>query len=243
MKTRKWMWCLLSTLLIFFTVSTVAYAELYWESEVVTAGVPEGLAALPEQVRSQLLDQGKPETKTVKCYLTSNASRTDLSNGAIMVIEFDTLTMYQVNVNNKTYTKIDMMSVMDQGMMKEMMEIRVTPTNETKEIAGYKCKKYIVTMMGDKSEYWVSKDVKGYKEYKKMNEKLEKKFRKNPELRQMSILGIASQLDGFPVKTVQSAMGMTTTTTLKKIEKKRLSKDLFKVPKGYKLQELSIPRK
>lgn len=243
MKTRKWMWCLLSTLLIFFTVSTVAYAELYWESEVATAGVPEGLAALPEQVRSQLLDQGKPETKTVKCYLTSNASRTDLSNGAIMVIEFDTLTMYQVNVNNKTYTKIDMMSVMDQGMMKEMMEIRVTPTNETKEIAGYKCKKYIVTMMGDKSEYWVSKDVKGYKEYKKMNEKLEKKFRKNPELRQMSILGIASQLDGFPVKTVQSAMGMTTTTTLKKIEKKRLSKDLFKVPKGYKLQELSIPRK
>ena len=243
MKTRKWMWCLLSTLLIFFTVSTVAYAELYWESEVVTAGVPEGLAALPEQVRSQLLDQGKPETKTVKCYLTSNASHTDLSNGAIMIIELDTLTMYQLNVNNKTYTKIDMMSVMDQGMMKEMMEIRVTPTNETKEIAGYKCKKYIVTMMGDKSEYWVSKDVKGYKEYKKMNEKLEKKFRKNPELRQMSILGIASQLDGFPVKTVQSAMGMTTTTTLKKIEKKRLSKDLFKVPKGYKLQELSIPRK
>ena len=243
MKTRKWMWCLLSTLLIFFTVSTVAYAELYWESEVVTAGVPEGLAALPEQVRSQLLDQGKPETKTVKCYLTSNASRTDLSNGPIMIIEFDTLTMYQLNVNNKTYTKIDMMSVMDQGMMKEMMEIGVTPTNETKEIAGDKCKKYIVTMMGDKSEYWVSKDVKGYKEYKKMNEKLEKKFRKNPELRQMSILGIASQLDGFPVKTVQSAMGMTTTTTLKKIEKKRLSKDLFKVPKGYKLQELSIPRK
>jgi hypothetical protein len=33
-------------------------------------------------------------------------------------------------------------------------------------------------------------------------------------------------------------MGTTTTTTLKAIEEKSLSKDLFKVPKGYKLLDL-----
>jgi hypothetical protein len=36
-------------------------------------------------------------------------------------------------------------------------------------------------------------------------------------------------------------MGMKTTTTLKKIDKKSLSKNLFKVPGGYKLKELKMP--
>jgi hypothetical protein len=49
--------------------------------------------------------------------------------------------------------------------------------------------------------------------------------------------------EGFPVRTVSNVMGMKSTTTLKKIEKKSLSKDLFKVPDGYTLQELKMPLK
>ena len=242
MKTSKWMWRIPLALLIYLIVSTSAYADLYWESEVRTSGVPAGLEGLPPQARSELLDQFKPKTKTVKYYLTSNASRTDISNDIIMITEFDTMTMYQLNVNDKTYTKTDMLSEIHQEMPREMMEIRVTPTSETKEIAGYKCKKYTVTMMRESSEYWLSKDVTGYKEFKAMTAKFEKKLQKNPMLWKMSVMGMASQLEGFPVRTVMNVMGTTTTNTLKRIAKKSLPKDLFKVPKEYTLQELRMPR-
>lgn len=172
------MWCIPLVLLIFLIVTVSAHADLYWESEVSTSGVPAGLEGLPPQERSEILDQFKSQTKTVKYYLTSNASRTDVSNDIIMITEFDTMKMYQLNVNDKTYTKTDMLSEMDQEMPKDMMEIRVIPTSETKEIAGYKCKKYNVTMMREKSEYWPSKDVTGYKEFKAITAKCEKNFRK-----------------------------------------------------------------
>lgn len=237
MKIGKWMWRLPLALLIFLILAASAHADLYWESEVRTSGVPAALEALPPQARSELLDQFKPQTKTVKYYLTSDASRTDLSNDIIMITEFDTMTMYQLNVSDKTYTKTDMLSEMDQEMPQDMMEIRVTPTSETKEIAGYKCKKYTVTMMRETSEYWLSKDVTGYKEFKAITAKCEKKLQKDPMLWKTSVMGMASQLEGFPVKTVMNVMGVTTTNTLKRIEKKSLPKDLFEVPEEYKLQE------
>jgi len=159
-----------------------------------------------------------------------------------MIIEYGTMMMYQLNPVNKTYTKFDMMCMMDDKMGEIAKDSKVTPTNETKKIAGYKCKKYDVTMMGLKSEHWLSKEVKGYKEFRKISKKMEKRFKKNPRLRQMSMAGISGE-EGFPVKTVITTMGMTTTTTLKKIEKKSLSKNLFKVTKGYKLVKLPMPLK
>jgi hypothetical protein len=56
----------------------------------------------------------------------------------------------------------------------------------------------------------------------------------------MNIVGFSGK-HGFPVKTVNNMMGMTVTTTLQKIEKKSLSKDLFKVPaKAVQLRNLII---
>jgi len=93
-----------------------------------------------------------------------------------MIIEFGTMMMYQLNPGNKTYTKVNMMSMMDDKMGEIAKDIQVTPTNETKKIAGYKCKKFDVNMMGVKSEHWLSKEVKGYKEFKKISKKMEKSF-------------------------------------------------------------------
>jgi hypothetical protein len=151
--------------------------------------------------------------------------------------------MYQLNATDNTYTKVNLGSVMDsqlgQGVMKGTTEgLKVAPTGETKKIAGYKCKKYNMTMNGSKSEYWLSKDVKGFKEFSAFGKKMEKMLKKNPDLKQMSLMG---KLDGFPVQTVTNMMGITTTTTLKSIEKKPLTKDLFKIPKGYTLRQLGFP--
>ena len=65
-------------------------------------------------------------------------------------------------------------------------------------------------------------------------------LQKNPQLEQMSMHGFGGK-HGFPVKTVNNMMGMTLTTTLQKIEKRSLSKELFKVPAGYKSLETKMP--
>lgn len=225
-------------LLIFFTMSTAAYGDLYWESEMISAGRPAGL---PSNLPKQMLDQFN-KTETIKCYLTSYAYRTDTSDG-IMIIEYDTMMMYHINIKDKTYTKINVASSMDnergKGMMAELAEeMKITPTNETKKIAGYMCKKYNMTMMGGNNEFWISKDVKGYKEYTAFGKKMEKMSEKNPMMKKM---GIAGKWDGFPVQTVTNVMGITTTSTLKTIEEKTLSKDLFEIPKGYKMLDIEAP--
>ena len=242
MKNRKWIRLLPLVFMAFLILSSMAYGDLYWESVVTSAGGPKNLPQnLPKQVREKILAQFKGKMETVKHYLASRASRTEQKNH-IIIIDFGTMVMYQLNPANKTYAKINMMSMMDDKMKEIAKDIQVTPTNETKKIAGYKCKKYNVTVMGVTSEHWLSKKVKGYKEFRKLSKKMKKSFKKNPRLRQMSMGGISSE-DGFPVKTVTTVMGMTTTTMLKKIEKKSLSKNLFKVPKGYKLMELPTPLK
>lgn len=244
MKRKSWIICLPLVFLICVASFEVAYGDLYWESVTVTKGMPQGLPeGLPPGMSEQLSDQFN-KTETSKNYLASSASRTDTSDG-IMIIDYDTMTLYSLNPADKTYTKIDMKSMMDnnvgemmEGMMKDM---KITPTNETKEIAGYTCRKCNVSMMGATTEYWTSKDIPAYKEFEKLAKKMEKLVEKNPGLKKMNAAAMSREMDGFPVQTVINVMGMTTTTTLKTIEKRNLSKELFEIPKDYKLVEHPMP--
>ena len=243
MKSRKYMLCLPLALIFFLTLLPMAYADLYWVSVVKTGGMPEGLPEnLPKEARDQMLAQFKGEADTQKHYLTPYASRTDTKQG-ITIMDFESMTMYQLNPMNKTYTKIDMKSMME-GQMGEMArkmaeDSKVTRTDDTKKIAGYRCRKYIVIIMGSKNEYWMSKDVEGYREFEALNEKM---LQKHPEFKQMQMGGFTGK-EGFPVETVTNMMGIKTTTALEKIEEKSLSKGLFMVPAGYKLVETKMPFK
>jgi len=243
MKNRKLILCLPLALVFFLMLLPMAYADLYWVTVVKTGGVPKGLPEkLPKDVRDKILAQFKSETDTQKHYLTSYASRIETKQG-IMIIDFESMTMYQLKPRNKTYSKIDMASMMkgQMGKMaKKMAEDRkVTRTNDTKKINGYRCRKYIIEIMGSKSEYWLSKDVKGYKEFRTINGKMLEKY---PEFNQMQMGGLTGN-EGFPVETVTDTMGMKTLAVLEKIEKKSLSKELFEIPAGYKLVESKMPFK
>ncbi len=148
--------------------------------------------------------------------------------------------MYQIDPSEKTYTMVNLLTAMEQvgqGMSEEM---EITATNEIKKIAGYKCTKYIVTGMEVKTDHWVSREVKGYREYSAAIEKMEKKLNKSPSMEKFGMSGISSK-EGFPVMTVTDMMGMKSTTTLKNIQKKSLSKSLFIIPEGYKLIEVKLP--
>ncbi|MCP4350731.1 MAG: DUF4412 domain-containing protein [Desulfobacterales bacterium] len=237
----KRMWYLPLLFAVFFIFSPAAYCDLYWESEVTSGGMPSNL---PKQLQEQMKAQFKTKTEIVKNYLASDAFRSETPNN-IMIMEFGNMIMYQINTKDKSYLKFDLMSVMGgkKGQMDKMMNegMKITPTKETKEISGYKCKKYNVTIMGANTEYWISKDVKGLDEFKAMNKKMEKIAEKSPMLKKMNMAGMMNKLDGFPVQTVMSIMGMSTITTLKTIEKKSLDKELFKVPNGYKLKQMRMP--
>jgi hypothetical protein len=211
-------------------LSTTAQAGIYWESEVTTKGIPN-----------------RPDaTSMQKHYFTLQASRTESSNGQVTIMNFDTMTVYHLDPASKTYreTKLnelaDKMSKMDEAHKKMMgmsEGIQVTPTEETKTIEGYKCKKFDVSAMSMKSEYWVTKDVEVYDELKAIWARLAKSFEANPMLSQMNVMGVMNKMQGFPIQTVTQVMGGQTISTVKKIEKKNPSEDLFKVPQGYTLKE------
>jgi hypothetical protein len=227
----KWQW----QLLLMVTLSTLllgvlpAHADLYWESEQVTKGV-----------------KGQPEGPVImKHYYTNKASRIDLADGKIMIMDFDKQLIYRLDPVAKTYSEMDMnemgrskqmanIPAEQRKMMESMMQsMQITPTDEAKTINGYKCRKYLVSFMMMNGEYWLSKDVKGYEELKAIGAKMAKTFEGNPMMKQMNIAAMMDKLDGFPVQTMTQVMGGTVTNTLVKMEKKSLSDDLFKVPSGY----------
>ena len=237
MINKKWIWVLILTLVVFIVISPMAYGDLFWINSVESVSELDFLPKnLPKQVREQMMKEFESTTETEKCYLTSYGFRTEAKDH-IVIFEYESMIMYQLNPLDKTYIKADMKAEME-GMAAEMVEdSEITPTDETKKIAGYNCRKYIVTTMDGEIEHWLSKEVEGYKEYRAISEKI---LQKNPEWEQMNIVGFSGKY-GFPVKTVNKMMGTTLTTTLQKIEKRSLSKELFKLPAGYKSLETIMP--
>ncbi len=231
MRKTKLFWCLLFIIFFYCGVSCPAYADLYWETEMITKGIPKGM---PSNMPAAILKQFN-KTITVKNYLTPAASRTEFGN-SIMIIDYEAMAILHLNTENKTYRKVDVkMLAKNTAHSEKMPEIKFVPAGETKKIDGYKCKRYTVAIMGTVSEFWLSKDVKELEEFKKLGKKLEKITKTNRAMKQMHPAGMSSLMDGFPVQTGMDMMGIKTTTTLKKINKKKLSRDLFIIPEGYSL--------
>lgn len=226
-----WMGTLMTLLLL---LGSAAWADIYWE--VVQES--KGMMHEPDS------------TDIIKNYMTAKAFRVEQKEG-FTIMDFESKKMYQIDPASKTYQQIDMTALGQppaemkgeeaeavQKMMKGMMsEIQVTPTQEKKQIAGYDCQKYLVSIMMMQSEYWLSKAVPGYAQMKEIGKKMKSLFESNPMMRQMNIAGMMDKLDGFPVQTVMHMMNGTITSTLKTIETKSLDPSLFKVPSGYTLSE------
>ncbi|MGE0087712.1 MAG: DUF4412 domain-containing protein [Desulfococcaceae bacterium] len=206
------LWMLLA---VFFMVPHCVYGDIYWESEQSVQG-----------------GDGKPRKKTIRNYYTSDCSRMDIGEN-VMIANFKTMTGYVLNTEDRMFMEMKMNAV---GKIPEGLneEIQVTPTSETRNIAGYNCRKYKVSFMERQYEEWLSKDVKGYDELKTINDRLNDVVRKNP-LFQMGIVGKMDKLDGFPVQTVMRMEGgLTKTVTLRRVATSPIDESVFTVPAGYK---------
>ena len=133
-----------------------------------------------------------------------------------------------------------------QGMMKGATDIKVTvtPTDETKKIGDWKCRKYIQemkTMMGPTtSEIWATQDLKiKYDVYQKFKEA----FGGQGTFGNMmsSMAEEMKKVEGVPVltTTTMSMMGANITSTTELLEFKEVSapEGTFDIPSGYKKTE------
>jgi hypothetical protein len=211
-----------------------ALADLYIETEQVSQGIP-----------------GQPAgTSLIKTFISADATMTETPE-QISLLDFKEKVIYEIDKQARTYTRteVDKLGVpgadmegadaeqmkMMQAMMQSMAQsIKVTPTGETRTIAGYPCRKFVVSVMMTQSDHWVTRDIPGYGELQAIGEKTAQLFSANPMLKQMNLLGMMKEMDGFAVQTQTRMMGGSVTSTLKKIEQKKLDPALFKVPAGYK---------
>lgn len=233
MKHTKRLWIAGVVFLVALFMAGPACAGFYFESEQSTVGVP-----------------GQPhEEKLIKTYLSDHFSRTDQGD-LITIMNYQDMTSYELNPEAKTYVRHDMTRMQGmpnmkgakkarfEQMMKRMADsIKIVPADETMPIAGYHCRKYQVQFMMATGVYWVTQEIEGYQELRKLTRNMAKAFDKNPMMKQMNVLAMMDQMDGFPVQTIMDVMGGKITTTLKSIEQKKLDKSLFEVPKGYTLIE------
>jgi hypothetical protein len=233
MKQVNWALSLGIMALVAVLCAATANADLYVETENVSTNIPH---------------QPNGAT-TLKNYFTSKASRVELGNGKVFILDYGAMKMFTLDPKAKTYAEHnlgeleaaapDMSGSDKQQILNEAMAailaVQVHPTDETKIIEGYRCRKFNVNVAMVKGEYWVSKDVKGYQELRTLGAKVASVLDRNPMLRQFNIAGMAEKLDGFPVYIVNHVLGGTVQTTLKDVKQRPLEPALFRVPKDYTL--------
>lgn len=171
-----------------------------------------------------------------------------ISDEGTVIMDMTKKKLFMIDHKSKTYIEttipLDMaklmppeMASMMQGMMSGM-EVRLSPNGKTKKIANWNAKGYDfnIKMMGMemKMTMWASADVpfdwkkyaaiysEIYKVSLRMGEKFMKEFLK---------------MNGFPVATEMTMMGIDITTTTLEISKKTAGANVYSVPSGYKKKD------
>ncbi|MGC9196953.1 MAG: DUF4412 domain-containing protein [Syntrophobacteraceae bacterium] len=234
MKTKNrlfYLWILTVAGLIF---TGQAKADLYWETRSVSVGIA-----------------GQTNGNSIqKYYFTPYASRVDLGAGKIIIVYYKTRKVYSLDTRTRTCTPIDLsriggipgLSGKDQAKMSQLMGAmlgsQIVSTNKYRTIAGYRCREYFVHVAIVNGEYWVSKEVKGYRELKSLGVEAGVLAQYNPLFRQIDIADLVRKLDGFPVLSVNHVMGGTVRSTLTKIDQRSLPRSLFDIPRNYAMKKM-----
>jgi hypothetical protein len=229
MKAEKWVFYagLLAVALVFSACP--ARADLFWETRSVSVHV----------------DSQSNGSSMQKYFFTPYAMRVELGAGHVIIVRYKTMKLYSLDTGKRTCTEINLAGVpeiagIDQKELSQMlgavMGTEVIPTNRYRTIAGYRCREYYVRIAIINGEYWVSRDVAGYRQLQAAGEKAGAIAECNPVFRRIDIPGLVRKLGGFPVRTVNHVLGGTVTSTLTKIEQKRLNPSLFDIPQTYRMK-------
>ena len=239
----------LLTMLILGTLTAALHADVYMKQKHHTDAV-------------SIMGQNQPARDAIEeIWLTENGFRNNSEDNA-MIMMFEKQKMIMIDHKEKTYAEMpmnlsEMISEMDeeegtededtagfQNMMQGMMkvEVSVQPTNESKVINGWKCKKYIMTMnlfMGENtSEIWATEDLK-------IDPDLYSKFSTaigtaNPFMKDMAgaMMEEMKKIKGVQVLNIstQNIMNQKVSSSTELLDFKTGSApdNLFQIPAGYK---------
>lgn len=246
---------LLFFVLIFSLVMTLPiYSDIYMVNKQHT----EGMAVMGKKQPDQDVVQ--------KVWITKNKIKSE-SNDQTIFILLDEKKMIALNHEEKTYTELPMGfgNMMDKAMenqsgeekqeMEQFMqmakgmmkfEITVTPTNETKKVNKWNCKKYkqeVKMGMGPLvSEVWATEELEmDYEVYAKFSTAM---MAMQPGFSDSfdKAMNELKKIKGVPVftETTMNMMGMQMKSTQELLEFKqgKAPKGTFDIPKGYRKTEM-----
>ena len=236
----------LTALFVLGLTVTVSAQGLYWESTMNGGPISERheqMWVVPKMMKGVTQETG--ETFIIRMdkelFITIDPKEKTYSE-----ITFDDMEKMMKKVNPKIaemQKKLAAMPEEQRKMMEKMMggamsgmgkeaKVDVKGTDESKEISGFPCTKYVVTQ-DDKEmmTFWVTKSVSGFESLRKDWEELSKRMMAMNPMGNKGLGEAFMKIDGFPIQTEMS-QGITNTVT--KVEKKTAPAGEFEVPAGYK---------
>jgi len=217
----------------------------------LTLGLP-GAYKVTSKVHTPAVAGNPEQTQTSVLWMTPRGTVVD--NGAQWVMtDLNAKKITFVNHDSKTYVQADLpldftklmppeMAGMMAGMMKQMT-ISLKPLGETQTIGKWSCKAYelSMTMMGMpmKGKIWATRDLPGSIDQWLAVQKQMMQITMNLPAEKMADF---AKLDGYPVLTEMSIMGMNTKTEVVDILEADEPSGLFTIPAGYQKQEHLNPQ-
>jgi len=207
------------------------------------------------------------KTDTIVTWVTENKGKMEMGDSATVLTLAEENAMYMINHKDKIYSKIPLDALGDVSkmmagegateqqkqqaeMMKQMMSAmkisaEVEPTELTKEIQGYECTRYDVTMsmgMVDvKTEVWATDEINvNYDIYNKMNYFTMSSFPGfSQAMEQMKkVKGVAIETTGT-LTMMGNSVPMY--SRLLEFEEKKAPEGTFDLPEGYSEKPFTMP--
>lgn len=234
------------------------------KSSHVASGVNPGMEAMQEMLQQMPAEQRKmmeermkeamgpgnsePDESTQTMYIKGPKMRMDSdqekSERTFMIMDMQKRVVRNFFPEKKVYMEMSFDEVEEMGRdfskmrkgVEEEESGKLKKTGKKKKINGYNCQLYTQQIGQYANEYWITRKVT-IKEI--MGEFVDqmKSFGKvqGLESRQEALM----EVDGYPILSVTRNKYGTDRNEVIKIEKKRLSEELFAIPAGYQKQSMA----
>jgi hypothetical protein len=193
-----------------------------------------------------------PQDQTVTTWIAKDKMRKDQGDmSTIARLDNDKVVIFHINHPKKTYMELSMGSDDLQGMASAMggdIKVKVTPTNETKKIGNWNCRKYLqdmdMGMMPMRSEVWASEDIKiPYQDFYERVSLTMGSQQPGMGAPMGAMQQEMKKIKGIPVLTVSSMTVMKDTVVKSSRELLEVKEDtapagIFDIPQGYTKQTL-----
>ncbi|MFC2133164.1 DUF4412 domain-containing protein [Bacteroidota bacterium] len=199
--------------LLFSFTNLIAQNLLYYETETTVRGLSENPV--------------KPvRTKT---YFSNTAMRIEKDNEVIILKYYDD-EFIKTDLKKGLFKKENAGSLFgkgDRALKKKVSNFKLEETDESAEIAGYDCDKYIVRGKGMETEVWITDEIDLYEEIRENTIEAFKNSKLNPKY--TNILGLDMEwIEGFPMKTITRIGFVEYEQTIVNVAEKKFDPSLFR---------------